>query len=88
MPSTMAYEKSDGPAQTSLKLETAADDIRNTRYHIVSGNGKVRRSASDFRGINYSESPLAANWLERLVARFAVQPLNRSLGVTQDAKSR
>jgi hypothetical protein len=64
-----------------LSLEAAADDIRRTRYHIVSGNGKVRRSASDFQGIRYSESPVAVTRFEHLVARTMVYPLNRSFGV-------
>jgi len=65
---------------TDLKLETATDLIRHTRYHIVSGNGKVRRSATDFQGIRYAESPLAANRLEQLIANTIVRPLNRSFG--------
>ena len=73
---------------TDLKLETATEDIKRTRYHIVSGNGKVRRSASDFQGIRYAESPLDGNWLERLVANVVIRPLNRSLGVTQSAEGR
>jgi hypothetical protein len=65
---------------TDLKLETASDDIRRTQYHIVSGNGKVRRSATDFQGIRYSETALVANPLEHLIANVVVRPLNRSFG--------
>lgn len=67
-----------------MKMETATDAIRSTQYHIVSGNGKVRRSASDFQGIRYSESPVKANGLEQLVANVMVRPLNRSFGVTRN----
>jgi hypothetical protein len=65
---------------TDLKLETATELIGNTQYHIVSGNGKVRRSATDFQGIRYAESPLVANRLERFIANVVVRPLNRSFG--------
>lgn len=72
----------------NLSLAAATDEIKRTQYHIVSGNGKVRRSASDFQGIHYADSPLKGNAIERLVANVVVQPLNRSLGVTQGAESR
>ena len=72
---------------TRLSLRDAVDDIRRTRFHIVSGNGKVRRSASDFKGIRYAESPFESSRLEQWVANVVVQPLNRSLGVTQGAGS-
>jgi hypothetical protein len=65
-----------------LKSDAVAGEIRNTRYHIVSGNGKVRRSASDFQGIRYSESPLNPTGFERFLANVVVRPLNRSFGVT------
>lgn len=65
----------------SLKADTVVEDIKRTRYHIVSGNGKVRRSASDFQGIRYSESPLDANELERFIGDAVVRPLNRSFGI-------
>lgn len=67
-----------------MRMETATAAIRNTEYHIVSGNGKVRRSAADFKGIRYSESPVQAGSLEQLFANAVVRPLNRSLGVTRD----
>jgi hypothetical protein len=70
---------------THLSLRDAAADIRRTQYHFVSGNGRVRRSASDFQGIRYAESPFDASRLEQWVADMVVQPLNRSLGVTQGA---
>jgi hypothetical protein len=73
---------------TDLKLASASDDIRRTQYHIVSGNGKVRRGATDFQGIRYSESPWDPNWFEKVVARCVVQPLNRSFGVTQNPDTR
>lgn len=82
------YRKLNEFLGTHLKLETATADIRNTKYHIVSGNGKVRRSASDFQGIHYSESPLKGNRFERWVANTFVRPLNRSFGVTQNADAR
>jgi hypothetical protein len=72
---------------TNLKPDTAAEDIRRTRYHIVSGNGKVRRSASDFQGIRYSESPLNATGLERFIAKILVRPLNRSFGIARNEES-
>ena len=65
-----------------LKPDQAADEIRNTKYHIVSGNGKVRRSASDFQGIRYSESPSNSTAFGRFLADLLVRPLNRSFGVT------
>jgi len=71
---------------TRLNLGNAVDDIKRTQFHIVSGNGGVRRSASDFQGIRYSESPFNANRLERWVANAVVQPLNRRFGVTQGAE--
>lgn len=55
------YRKLNDFLNTNLKLETATDDIRNTQYHIVSGNGKVRRSASNFQGIRYQDGPLRAS---------------------------
>jgi hypothetical protein len=72
---------------TQLNLSNATDDIKRTQYHIVSGNGKVRRSASNFQGIHYSESPFDANRLEQWVGNVVVQPLNRRFGVTQSAES-
>ncbi|MGH7589643.1 MAG: hypothetical protein ACRELU_13750 [Gemmatimonadota bacterium] len=66
----------------SLKPDAAAGEIRNTKYHIVSGNGKVRRSASDFQGIHYSESPSNPTAFERFLADVVVRPLNRLFGVT------
>lgn len=65
------------PADT----EAVTEQIRATRYHIVSGNGKVRRSASDFRGIRYSESPFDPTGLQRLFGRAVIRPLNRKLGI-------
>ena len=66
---------------TNLKLDTAAEDIRRTHYHVVSGNGRVRRSASDFQGIHYSESPWDGSRLESLIADKVIRPLNRSFGI-------
>ena len=65
-----------------LQPDQAAGEIRSTKYHIVSGNGKVRRSASDFQGIHYSESALNPTAFERFLAHVVVRPLNRSFGVT------
>lgn len=65
-----------------LQPEAVAGEIRKTTYHIVSGNGKVRRSASDFQGIHYSESSSKPTAFERLLANAVVRPLNRTLGVT------
>lgn len=64
-----------------LKPETVTADIRGTRYHIVSGNGKVRRSASDFQGIRYSETPPDSTAGQRLFSALVVKPLNRWFGI-------
>jgi hypothetical protein len=82
------YRKLNDFLGTDLRLETATDDIRNTTYHIVSGNGKVRRSAADFQGIHYTESPLKGNRFEQWIADTFVQPLNRSFGVTLQTEER
>lgn len=66
----------------TLKPDAVTDEIRSTRYHIVSGNGKVRRSASDFQGIHYSDIPSHPTAFERLLKNVVVGPLNRWFGVT------
>lgn len=68
-----------------LSLAEAPERIRQTQFHIVSGNGKVRRSATDFKGIRYAETPLEAGRLSRALADFVVRPLNRIFGATQGA---
>jgi hypothetical protein len=65
---------------TDLDLSQAAERIAQTKFHIVSGNGKVRRSASNFQGVRFSESPFEASWLERTVAGAVIEPLNRRFG--------
>lgn len=66
-----------------LSLPRAAERIAATRFHIVSGNGKVRRSASSFAGVRYSPSPFEATALERLMVNSVIEPLNRSFGATK-----
>jgi hypothetical protein len=68
---------------TDLDVALAAERIAQTKFHIVSGNGKVRRSASNFQGVRYSESPFEASWLERLAANAFVEPLNRRYGAAR-----
>lgn len=68
---------------TDLNLARAAERISQTKFHIVSGNGKVRRSASNFQGVHYSESPFDASRLERFVADTVIEPLNRRFGATR-----
>lgn len=65
-----------------ITLQNAANRIRQTRYHIVSGNGKVRRSATDFKGIRYSETPLQAGPMVCRIAQWVVKPMNRVFGAT------
>ena len=65
---------------TDLDLGQAAERIAQTKFHIVSGNGKVRRSASSFQGVRFSESPFEASWLERIMADAVIEPLNRRFG--------
>lgn len=67
---------------TDLDVTQAAERISGTRFHIVSGNGKVRRSASNFQGVRYSESPFEASSLERWIADAVIEPLNRRFGAT------
>ena len=50
------YRKLNDFLAAKLKVGTATDDIRKTKYHIVSGNGKVRRGASNFQGIHWNPS--------------------------------
>jgi hypothetical protein len=68
---------------TDLDLSLAAERIAGTEFHIVSGNGKVRRSASNFQGVRYSPSPFEASALERLIANTVIEPLNRHFGATK-----
>jgi hypothetical protein len=69
----------------NVSLHDAADRIRHTHFHIVSGNGKVRRSAADFKGIRYSETPLEAGPVVRRLARWIVRPMNKVFGATADS---
>jgi hypothetical protein len=64
-------------------LPLAGERIAQTKFHIVSGNGKVRRSASNFQGVRYSPSPFEASALERIVANAVIDPLDRRFGATR-----
>jgi hypothetical protein len=68
---------------SDLDLAKAAERIAQTKFHIVSGNGKVRRSASNFQGVRYSPSPFDPTPLERLIADNVIEPLNRRFGATR-----
>lgn len=69
---------------TDLSLPLAAERIAQTKFHIVSGNGKVRRSASSFQGVRYSPSPFDASALERWIAHAVIEPLDRRFGATRE----
>lgn len=69
---------------TDLSLAKAAERIAQTTFHIVSGNGKVRRSASNFQGVRYSPSPFDPTALERWVANNVIVPLDRRFGATRE----
>jgi hypothetical protein len=68
---------------SDLSLPLAAERIAQTTFHIVSGNGKVRRSASNFQGVRYSPSPFEPSTLERMVASAVIEPLDRRFGATR-----
>jgi hypothetical protein len=68
---------------SDVSLPLAAERIAATRFHIVSGNGKVRRSASNFQGVRYSPSPFEPTPLERVVANAVIEPLDRRFGATR-----
>ena len=68
---------------SDLSLPLAGERIAQTQFHIVSGNGKVRRSASNFQGVRYSPSPFEPSALERIVANAVIGPLDRHFGATR-----